>query len=110
MPRKKLTDEEKLFEDIKYLNKDNWKKVRRYVTKLRQVERMDATAFHALVDAGLASFAQGDRLEDELECSFCNKNQHQVKKLIAGPGVYICDECIGLCCEIVEDNEPTEGK
>ena len=38
-----------------------------------------------------------------LECSFCGKSQKQVKKLIAGPGVYICDECIDLCNEIIEE-------
>lgn len=40
---------------------------------------------------------------DLLKCSFCGKSQKQVKKLIAGPGVYICDECIDLCNEIIAD-------
>ena len=39
----------------------------------------------------------------QLKCSFCGKEQEQVKKLIAGPGVYICDECIELCNEIIEE-------
>jgi len=39
----------------------------------------------------------------QLKCSFCGKNQEQVRKLIAGPGVYICDECIELCNEIIEE-------
>jgi ATP-dependent Clp protease ATP-binding subunit ClpX len=49
---------------------------------------------------------------DLLKCSFCGKSQKQVKKLIAGPGVYICDECIDLCNEIIEEElaEPTEFK
>jgi ATP-dependent Clp protease ATP-binding subunit ClpX len=49
---------------------------------------------------------------DLLKCSFCGKSQKQVKKLIAGPGVYICDECIDLCNEIIEEElaEPTEVK
>jgi ATP-dependent Clp protease ATP-binding subunit ClpX len=47
---------------------------------------------------------------DLLKCSFCGKSQKQVKKLIAGPGVYICDECIDLCNEIIEEelNEAAE--
>ncbi len=45
---------------------------------------------------------------DLLKCSFCGKTQKQVKKLIAGPGVYICDECIDLCNEIIEE-ELAEG-
>jgi ATP-dependent Clp protease ATP-binding subunit ClpX len=49
---------------------------------------------------------------DLLKCSFCGKSQKQVKKLIAGPGVYICDECIDLCNEIIEEElaEPAELK
>jgi ATP-dependent Clp protease ATP-binding subunit ClpX len=39
----------------------------------------------------------------QLRCSFCNKTQDQVRKLIAGPGVYICDECIEICSEIIEE-------
>lgn len=39
----------------------------------------------------------------QLKCSFCGKNQEQVRRLIAGPGVYICDECIELCSEIIEE-------
>lgn len=43
-----------------------------------------------------------------LKCSFCGKSQEQVRKLVAGPGVYICDECIELCTEIVEEELGTE--
>jgi ATP-dependent Clp protease ATP-binding subunit ClpX len=39
----------------------------------------------------------------QLKCSFCGKSQEQVRKLVAGPGVYICDECIELCNEIIEE-------
>ena len=47
---------------------------------------------------------------DLLKCSFCGKSQKEVKKLIAGPAVYICDECIQLCGEIIEEeNEKTGG-
>src|SRR5215208_4378025 len=48
----------------------------------------------------MAKFGDGG---DLLKCSFCGKSQKQVKKLIAGPGVYICDECIDLCNEIIEE-------
>jgi ATP-dependent Clp protease ATP-binding subunit ClpX len=48
----------------------------------------------------VAKFGEGGEL---LKCSFCGKSQKQVKKLIAGPGVYICDECIDLCNEIIEE-------
>src|SRR5579864_5560132 len=47
-------------------------------------------------------FGRGDE-RGQLKCSFCQKNQEQVRKLIAGPGVYICDECIELCNEIIEE-------
>src|SRR5256885_7214351 len=44
---------------------------------------------------------------EQLLCSFCGKSQRQVKKLIAGPGVYICDECIDLCNEIIDEELTT---
>jgi ATP-dependent Clp protease ATP-binding subunit ClpX len=47
-------------------------------------------------------FRFGDERE-RLKCSFCGKSQEQVRKLVAGPGVYICDECIELCNEIIEE-------
>jgi ATP-dependent Clp protease ATP-binding subunit ClpX len=55
----------------------------------------------------VAKFGEGGEL---LKCSFCGKTQKLVKKLIAGPGVYICDECIDLCNEIIEEelSEPSE--
>ncbi|MDF3036094.1 MAG: ATP-dependent Clp protease ATP-binding subunit ClpX [Paucimonas sp.] len=44
--------------------------------------------------------SSGEKL---LYCSFCGKSQHEVKKLIAGPSVFICDECIDLCNDIIRD-------
>jgi ATP-dependent Clp protease ATP-binding subunit ClpX len=52
----------------------------------------------------MTKFGEGG---DLLKCSFCGKSQKQVKKLIAGPGVYICDECIELCNEIIEEELAT---
>ena len=46
--------------------------------------------------------------EKLLYCSFCGKSQHEVKKLIAGPSVFICDECIDLCNDIVRDELSAE--
>ncbi len=47
---------------------------------------------------------------DNLFCSFCGKNQSEVRKLIAGPAVYICDECIQLCSEIIEEESEKDSK
>jgi ATP-dependent Clp protease ATP-binding subunit ClpX len=55
----------------------------------------------------MAKFSEGG---DLLKCSFCGKSQRQVKKLIAGPGVYICDECIELCNEIIEEELSSGGE
>jgi len=49
---------------------------------------------------------KGNSAEETLYCSFCGKSQHEVKKLIAGPSVFICDECIDLCNEIIRDELP----
>src|SRR6187401_1276112 len=54
----------------------------------------------------MAKFGESDLLK----CSFCGKSQKQVKKLIAGPGVYICDECIDLCNEIIEEELAETGE
>nr|VFJ72552.1 MAG: ATP-dependent Clp protease ATP-binding subunit ClpX [Candidatus Kentron sp. FW] len=55
-----------------------------------------------------------DSNDSLLYCSFCGKNQHEVRKLIAGPAVFICDECVDLCNDIIrdelEENPPTSGK
>ena len=53
--------------------------------------------------------AKKDDSNDNLFCSFCGKNQKEVKKLIAGPAVYICDECIQLCSEIIEEENEKEA-
>jgi len=55
---------------------------------------------------------KGSSSEKTLYCSFCGKSQHEVKKLIAGPSVFVCDECIELCNEIIRDELPatTESK
>lgn len=49
------------------------------------------------------------RPEELLCCSFCGKSQNDVRKLIAGPGVYVCNECIDICNEIINDDEQTEA-
>jgi len=43
-------------------------------------------------------------------CSFCGKGQDQVRKLVAGPGVFICDQCIDLCQEVLEDDNRSAGQ
>jgi ATP-dependent Clp protease ATP-binding subunit ClpX len=52
---------------------------------------------------------KGNSSEKVLYCSFCGKSQHEVKKLIAGPSVFICDECIELCNDIIRDETPAEA-
>ncbi len=52
---------------------------------------------------------KGTSSEKVLYCSFCGKSQHEVKKLIAGPSVFICDECIELCNDIIRDEVPAES-
>jgi ATP-dependent Clp protease ATP-binding subunit ClpX len=54
----------------------------------------------------------GDKNGKLLYCSFCGKSQHEVRKLIAGPSVFICDECVDLCNDIIREEiqeSPSEG-
>ncbi len=53
---------------------------------------------------------KGSSSEKTLYCSFCGKSQHEVKKLIAGPSVFVCDECIELCNEIIEEEFTTTAE
>lgn len=59
-------------------------------------------------DKGVKVMFKFNDEKGQLKCSFCGKTQEQVRKLVAGPGVYICDECIELCTEIVEEELGTE--
>ena len=52
---------------------------------------------------------KGSSSEKSLYCSFCGKSQHEVKKLIAGPSVFICDECIDLCNDIIREEVPADA-
>ena len=48
--------------------------------------------------------SEEQQVDKKLYCSFCGKNQSEVKKLIAGPSVYICDECVSLCNDIIKED------
>src|SRR3546814_6841254 len=57
------------------------------------------------------SKSSGGEAKNTLYCSFCGKSQHEVRKLIAGPTVFICDECVELCMDIIkEDHKATISK
>ena len=59
----------------------------------------------------MASLREHTYQDYKLSCSFCRKDEDEVKRLIAGPGVYICDECVELCNEIFdEDVEPKDAE
>ena len=85
-----------------YMTADEAQRVR----DRRQVDRppVDETAGSEVQGETVARASEGN---EQLLCSFCGKSQRQVKKLIAGPGVYICDECIDLCNEIIDEELTT---
>ena len=51
--------------------------------------------------------SDGEDSKNTLYCSFCGKSQHEVRKLIAGPTVFICDECVELCLDIIREESKT---
>jgi ATP-dependent Clp protease ATP-binding subunit ClpX len=57
----------------------------------------------------MASISDKSGGEKLLYCSFCGKSQHEVRKLIAGPSVFICDECIELCNDIIREESHAEA-
>ena len=56
----------------------------------------------------MANQSGGDS-KNTLYCSFCGKSQHEVRKLIAGPTVFICDECVELCMDIIREETKASG-
>src|SRR5262249_40688391 len=69
--------------------------------------KIDTTQPHARDERALSpAAAQGPAPRKTLYCSFCGKSQHDVRKLIAGPSVYICDECVELCLDIIQEEAP----
>ena len=54
------------------------------------------------------SKTSGTESKNTLYCSFCGKSQHEVKKLIAGPNVFICNECVELCMDIIREEDKTQ--
>jgi len=65
--------------------------------------KIEATAPASAERSPLVKAQNAQRAPKTLYCSFCGKSQHEVRKLIAGPAVYICDECIELCNDFVDD-------
>ncbi len=63
------------------------------------------TIIQTLVEQITGRYVAGTHSEPQ--CSFCGRTQHQVKKLIAGPGVYICDECVEMMTEIIQEDSPS---
>ena len=60
--------------------------------------------------AGGLNKSSGNDSKNTLYCSFCGKSQHEVRKLIAGPTVFICDECVDVCNDIIADDNKSETK
>ena len=91
----------KLLETLKAVKNVDWQKVIKVLGKIQQVEGNDNTESNKLLDRWEEVY--GDVFKEPARCSFCGKHQKDVKRLVAGPGVYICDECVELCCEILEE-------
>ena len=66
---------------------------------------MAAVAWQGRAGDNMTEKVGGEKL---LYCSFCGKSQHEVRKLIAGPSVFICDECIDLCNDIIREEAATD--
>lgn len=111
MVRTKKTPRERLAEEVLYLLEEDWKKVRRYVTMLRRLRRMDHKAFAEIVGAGFAEWKEENNYaKEDFECDFCGKKNVEAKRMIAGRNAYICDECVELCCEVLEEEFAKEKK
>jgi hypothetical protein len=67
------------------------------------VEEREKISELGIIDKARHKCIEVTAMENRLKCSFCGKNQDQVHKLIAGPGVYVCNECVDLCNEILDE-------
>jgi hypothetical protein len=70
--------------------------------------KIEAAESPASSESTLSAGGQSDPAPKTLYCSFCGKSQHEVRKLVAGPSVFICDDCVDLCTDIVEPDEDRE--
>jgi hypothetical protein len=70
--------------------------------------RREPEAGHVTVNASGYCLCDGCRSSMSLSCSFCGKSQREVRQIVAGPKDYICDECIGLCLDILAVSQPTD--
>src|SRR5262249_20672385 len=68
--------------------------------------KIEAARLRAQEDPASPAVARDSAAAKTLYCSFCGKSQHDVAKLIAGPAVFICDECVELCTDIIRDETP----
>ena len=75
---------------------------------MRSAELLDSALRTPHSELRIQNMSQFRRPEELLTCSFCGKSQNDVRKLIAGPGVYVCNECIDICNEIINDDERTD--
>lgn len=89
---------------------DSWTKLKRHLELRADFE--DAGSRVVQLRQNLAQTLPdlpSDHTATTLHCSFCDKPQYEVGKLVAGPSVFICDECIGLCNDIIEDASASGG-
>src|SRR5262249_2487797 len=68
--------------------------------------KIEAAKLRVKEDGGPPAGARDSAAGKTLYCSFCGKSQHDVRKLIAGPAVFICDECVDICTDIIRDETP----
>lgn len=91
--------------DYLKLSPENQHKAYQYMKNLLRLQRMESNMKKELKLVGIPDIAS-DKLED-IVCSFCHKPQSKVFRIIAGPGlsepVYICDECVKICDEVLEE-------
>jgi len=99
---------DKLLEDYAYLSQARKAKADRYIKNLVRIEHAERSVAWAEKEMSREMKKIGADDIDECRCSFCGKSSNDVQKMIAGPGVFICDECIGICSEILSEEQEIE--
>lgn len=104
-------NEDALVRDYSRLSQEGKEKVWKYMKNLIRLQKAEREIANKLYELkGSPETEDSERTTGEVFCDFCGKPQHELRHIIAGPDVYICDECVKICEEVLEEVEAEDAE